>query len=403
MSCLVPNLGPDEALNLVLQQTPVLGVERVSLESSCSRVLAENVYTDRDYPPFNRAMMDGVGILLSDSGSGVRSIGEITPGQPARQIILPGEAVYLMTGASTPPSVEAIVPIEQIREDNGVIQLPEVVRPGQHIALQGSESTLGQHLFSPGTRITPLVLASLATVGISNPLVYSLPSVSVITTGDELVPESSSPDNTHIRDSNRPLLIALLQNLLIAPTHILHAQDQPDAVIEALRTSDCSDVILCTGGVSAGNHDYVTHAAETEGWETVFHKVSQQPGKPLLFCTRGNQLLFGLPGNPLAVHLCFHRYVAPALRKMVGPTSEQQRQNGTLSTQLANKGPRTQFVLMHAHFRQGNWHLTPAPCKGSADVLNPATANSLVRVEPNQLLPENTSVPFEWLLGFNHP
>lgn len=394
-----PLTHPDDALALVLERASPLEPQRVPLADAQGFVLAEDVFADRDYPPFDRAMMDGFGVRLADAGKRARIVGEVTPGTESSRALGDGEAVAIMTGAACPAGVEAVVPIEQVTVDGDHVQLPAEFKARQHIAGRGGERREGEQVLAATSRITPLALAALATVGAHRPLVRPGPRVAAIATGDELVAGEEAPGAACIRDSNRPMLAALLAALGVTDPLLDHAADRPDAVCAALqRASECEIVIL-TGGVSAGVHDYVYAAAQAEGWEVVFHKVSQKPGKPLLFATRGTRLLFGLPGNPLAVHLCTHRYVAPTVRRMTGAPVAATSHEGRSIESMQNKGPRTNFVLMRATRTDNVWSLAASPCRGSADVLGVVEANAFVRLDPGQTVQPGEPIAFEWLLG----
>lgn len=392
-------LSPDEALAAVLAHVPAPRAVRRSLADCAGYVLAESTRADRDYPPFDRAMMDGYGVRASDAGNAVRVAAEIPAGQTWDGTIRPGEAVEIMTGAPCPEGVELVVPVERARRSGEWVLLPSDLTPGRHIASRGSDAAAGEELLAAGAPVSPLAAAALAAVGADRPLVYARPHAAVITTGDELVASGKAPALHQLRDANGPLLRAVLQTVGVGCLTMLHAADDEAALRGALRRAAVADMVILTGGVSAGRRDLVPDCATAEGWRPVFHKVAQKPGKPLFLAERAGQLLFGLPGNPLAVHVCAHRYVAAAIRRFCGHSGQPAACRGALAHSLRVDGDRTLFCVARAEPGSDGWRLTPLRARSSADVLTTTSANALLRVEPGATHAENSQVTFEWLAG----
>ena len=208
------------------------------------------------------------------------------------------------------------------------------IAPGRrHIAAIGSECPAGEVVLSPGQPIAPLAVAVLASFGRGTVRVFRRPSMAIVTTGAELALPGRDPQPAQIRNSNGPMLAAMAQRIGIDRPTRLHAQDQVEAIADAIRRAGPREMIVISGGVSAGAYDLVPQAVEAVGAEIVFHKVAQKPGKPFLFARRARQLLFGLPGNPLACHLGFHRYVAAAVRSARASRWFGSRFAGVLSRQ----------------------------------------------------------------------
>ncbi len=227
--------------------------------------------------------------------------------------------------------------------------------------------------------------------------------MAIITTGSELVPPGQSPLPWQIRDGNGPMLAAMAEAAGMKDPLMLHADDRLDAIHAALAQAAEHEIVLLSGGVSAGNYDLVPQALEHFGARIVFHKVTQKPGKPLLLATKGRQLLFGLPGNPLSCHLGFDRYVAAAIRQREGMPAVPAPFHGALATPLRWKGGRTFFLLARAE-RSGpmllDWLVHPLSGVSSADIFTPSRANCYVRVPPgSDELPAGSSVPFTWIGG----
>jgi molybdopterin molybdotransferase len=267
------------------------------------------------------------------------------------------------------------------------VVLPREIAAGQHIAPQGSECRSGQALLQPGAEITPLAVAALASIGRATVCVIPSPSLAVITTGSELVPVDQMPGQARIRNSNGPMLAALADTMRLDRPCLLHADDRVEAILAALEQVGDRDIVLLTGGVSAGTYDLVPEAIRAFGGEPVFHKVKQKPGKPLLLASRGQQLLFGLPGNPLACHFCFHRYVAAAARQMAGQRTEVTHLKGRMASSIRGAGSRTFFATARAvpEARGGmGWLVHPMVGVSSADVFTTCQANCYVEVPPGK-------------------
>ncbi len=181
---------------------------------------------------------------------------------------------------------------------------------------------------------------------------------------------------------------------------LLAVRDSKESLGQALDASASADVVVLTGGVSAGNYDRVPEAIAASGATILFHKVKQQPGKPMLFALQGRRLLFGLPGTPLGCHLCFHRYVQPALRALAGLAPKHGRERGRLATAWSTTSDRQQFVLARANRHGTGWDVTPVVPKGSSDIFAPWASNAYVEVpEGTRDLEAGAEVLFERIAG----
>jgi molybdenum cofactor synthesis domain-containing protein len=393
-------IHPDEALQLVLQTADKLPPKAVPLVEAHGLKLAEPIPADCDYPPFPRAMMDGYAVRVADAGRRVPVVGEVAAGQSATTPVADGQCLEIMTGAPCPPGTEAVVQTEQARRDGDQVTLPRRITGGQHIAAVGSECPLGRLVLEPGQSVTPLAVAVLASFGRTTVRVIPRPGVSVITTGGELIRPDRDPGPGQIRDSNGPMLVAMARDMGVsAPSH-RHAEDRIEAILDAIEAAQ-TEIVLLTGGVSAGKYDLVPEALEEYGAETVFHKVRQKPGKPLLLAKKGAQLIFGLPGNPLAGHFCFHRYVAATIRLMEGKPAVREPVVGRLSGAVWPKASRTFFIAGYAERgdeADKHWVIHPLPGVSSADVFTSCPANCYVEVPPgNSEYPPGETLRFTWI------
>jgi len=374
-------LHPDTALRAILDAAAPLAPAAVPRAQSLGLVLAQDLRADGDYPAFPRSMMDGFAVRVSDAGRVVAVAGEVAAGQSPTMRIEAGSAVEIMTGAPCPAGAEAVVPKEEVTREAGRVTLPAVIEPGKHIAPAGSECAKDRVVAPRGTPVTPLVIANMAAFGYESVLAVPRPRCAVITTGSEVVMPGVAPGPHQIRNSNGPMLEAFFRMMGMTEVTVLHALDTEQDLLDTLDASAHADIVLLTGVVSVGKYDLVPGVLERFGVEPVFHKVAQRPGKPTWFGRKGPRLYFGLPGNPLACHLGFHRYAGAAIRKMTGRTPEQQPVPGRLMAPVKGLPKLTVFQLFRSAREQGEWQVTPLPGKGSADLYAPAAANAYVRVE----------------------
>ena len=395
-------IRPDAAVEMVVRAAEPRPARSVPLADAVGLRLAETVTADDDAPPFPRAMMDGYAVRRVDAGRAVRVVGRVPAGHFIDTRVEGGTCLEIMTGAACPPETEAVVPVERTRREDEAVVLPAAIEAAENIAAVGSDCRSGQTILAAGAAITPLAVAAMASFGRTAVRVVPRPTLGIITTGTEVVAIEARPAPGQIRDANGPMLLALATALgLDRPRHF-RAGDRVATILAALERVADRDIILLAGGVSVGRYDLVPEALRQYGAETLFHKVRQKPGKPLLAARRGRQLLFGLPGNPLACHLGFQRYVAAAVRAMQAADPTPEGADGMLSSAVATKGGRTHFVLASAEQgeRPGAWRVHPMPGASSADVFGTAGANCYLEVPPGrEPLPAGSQVAFTWLIG----
>ena len=393
------SVSPERALELVLQHVPAPGRSACPVEQALGRVLAEQVLAPVDYPAFDRAMMDGFAVRATDAGTSVIVAGEASAGHATRSVVEPGRCVEIMTGAPCPAGTEAVVPVETTTREGDRVRLPDGIRPGRHVQTRGQICTQGARILEPSTLITPLALGVLVSFGRSEVSVYDRPRVGVISTGDELVEGAADPRLGQIRDSNGPMLAALAREAGVADVRRLHALDTQQSLDQTLAAVRDCEVVVLTGGVSMGRYDLVPRMVQATGAEPVFHKVTQQPGKPLFVAAGPGRLIFGLPGNSRSTHFCFVRYVAPALRRWMGRQASVGSWRGRLTEPYRCKSDRTLFVPMRADpGPDGTMQVSPFDERGSADIYNIARANVYARFEPGEhALETGDEVTFAWM------
>ena len=404
----MPGMDPDRALELVVEHTPTGMLREVSPENAFGLVLAEDIVADRDYPPFTRAMMDGYAVRVADAGRHATVCGIVAAGQDPQALgwkVEGGRAVEITTGALCPPGTEAVVMHEEVDGDSRTVRLPQIIRAGQHIAPQGSDCVARTVVLRAGQELTALGIAVLASFGRRQVRVLAPPSLAIIVTGDELVSNDGFVGVAEIRDANGPMLIAQARALGLHAA-LDRARDSVEAMGEALAHASEADIVILSGGVSAGRYDLVPQALLGFNAEVLFHGVAQRPGKPMLFARKRGQLLFGLPGNPLGSHFCFQRYVTASVRKWLGLPALHAGGTARLATALDGLSERTLFqparVERESRCADGSegWRAIPARTRSSADVFSAAMANAYLRLPPGERsVPAGTEVGFAWIGG----
>ncbi|MDR3635391.1 MAG: molybdopterin molybdotransferase MoeA [Isosphaeraceae bacterium] len=321
-------LTVEEATQAVLERACALPPIRLPLSMARECLLAEDVSADGDSPPFDKALMDGFALRFADLRNGVgtlRIVEELYAGSLPSRSLMGGDASLIMTGAPIPEGADTVVMIERTRRDGDRVLVEDPsVRPGGNILRRGREMRAGDVIVRRGETLTPTRLGMLASAGRPSPLVVPAPRVAIVPTGDELVESNQVPGPGQIRNSNAVVLEALVAGAGAIPLLSPIARDDPEILREALGEGLASDVLLITGGVSAGQRDLVPATLMGLGVERVFHKVRLKPGKPLFFGVgprRGEKpgtLVFGLPGNPVSGVVGFLLFVRPALDLLAG-------------------------------------------------------------------------------------
>lgn len=313
-----------QAHDAILAAMPAAGIETVPVPGTVGRALQESVLAERDQPPFDRVTMDGIAIRHEDLAAGLRSFpvqAMQAAGDPALTL-QPGKCIEIMTGAALPDGADCIVPVERIAVAGGAATLESGYRPEprQFIHPRGSDHAQGTELLKPGTRVSALDIAVIASCGLTELAVSRAPTIRVISTGNELVPAGRPIEPHQIRMSNGPALLAMLgQHGYRNSTHD-HIADDPAALTERIgHHLEEANVLVLSGGVSMGKADYLPEVLQGLGVKLVFHTVSQRPGKPMWFGIGPNErAVFALPGNPVSALVCCRQYVIPALDAAAG-------------------------------------------------------------------------------------
>jgi molybdenum cofactor synthesis domain-containing protein len=383
-------LSIEQALNVVLEGTPLLTEEDVYLAQAEGLVLRRDALSDIDLPPFDRARMDGYAMrsvdtegATSEHPAKLRVIGEAAAGSGFAGSVGAGEAVRIMTGAPMPDGADAVQKIEVIKVlDDGRIEIEEIVKPGQFVTARGVEARAGDVVIKTGERITPSVAAVLAGFGYARVTVSRRPHVALLSTGTELVGVEEKPGPSQIRNSNTYSLAGYARE---AGAEVVSAGIVPDdfaatrkAISDALSTAD---VVMLSGGVSMGDYDLVKPALRDLGAEIRVEKVAMHPGKPTVFAKVGDKVIFGLPGNPVSVAVSFHIFARPALLKMQGASEVHlPRIQAYASRAVKGAPPRRSHQPARLLIRHGRAEAEPLKWSGSSDLVAFMRADSLIVV-----------------------
>ena len=364
-----------EAENIVQAQIKDFGVEQVSFEQALGRVLAEDIKADRDLPPCNRVTMDGIAISYAAFEGGSRQF-RITSTQAAGdkpfEIGSADECIEIMTGGALPDSVDTVIRYEDLDITDGTAKLlTDKIRKGQNIHQKGKDKKQDDLVASANQVVNPTLISMAASVGKSVLTVKKLPTVVIVSTGDELVEVNETPAFYQVRQSNNHTIKATLLPYGIQ-ADLLHIPDEPAAAREKIKNCFAQfDVIILSGGISMGKFDYVPQVLEALSIEKLFHKVLQRPGKPFWFGRHENgALVFAFPGNPVSTFMCLHRYFLPWLDASL-QIKRSTPNHAVLDADVTFAPPLQYFVQVKITIsEQGQLLATPIEGNGSGDFAN---------------------------------
>jgi molybdopterin molybdotransferase len=378
-------LSVAEAQAIVVQHARPLPPQALPLTPAVlGLVLAEDVVSDLDMPPYDKALMDGFAVRSSDLPAGramLTVIEEVTAGRTPQRTVGTGQATRIMTGAPLPAGADAVVMNERTQLLDGQrVQIDDnPPRPGQNILFQGREMRRGDVVLAAGAVLRPQELGLLATVGRALVRVYPSPRVAVLATGDELVDAAQTPGPGQIRNGNGPMLLAQVARAGGLPCSLGIAPDRLDRLRALVAEGLQMPVLVLSGGVSAGKLDLVPGVLQELGVLAHFHKVAMKPGKPVFFGTRGETLVFGLPGNPVSALVCFELFVRPALRRLLGHVDPGPRQvQATLAENYVYRTDRPTYHPAWLEVGDKGWRVRPVPWFGSPDLRAVTQSNALL-------------------------
>ena len=380
-----------EAIQIVLDQTPKLDSESISLTDALGRILAEDVVADTDLPPFNRSQMDGYAVRAGDVESvpaRLKIVGESAAGRGWHQEMHAGQAVRIMTGAPVPAGADSVQQVELTRELNGgdEVEILAPVAPGRSIVRRGAEISAGETVLTAGERINAASMAVLASFGYARVKVGRRPRVAVLATGTELVAVDQQPGKDQIRDSNN-FSIGAYAKLAGSVIERLPLAGDDTALLkrQILEAADQNDLVVTSGGVSVGIYDFTKPALKELGAELFFERVALRPGKPTVFARLPNgTLFFGLPGNPVSVSVTFTLFARAALLVMQGAKDIALTAEWALLARGV-KGATERESYLPARLvtdDAGVLHAEPLKWGGSSDFVGFVRATALIVLPP---------------------
>jgi molybdenum cofactor synthesis domain-containing protein len=362
-------LSPAEAVATFLSRVPLSpsGNEMIALEDAYGRVLAKRLDADNDYPSAARSAMDGFAVAAASTPGTFRIVGEIQMGRAWTGRLGDRETLRIPTGGVVPDGADAVVPVEDCNVDGNAITVG-TTPVGDSITPRGSDMHSGETVLAAGTRIQAAHLGVLATIGVTRVPVYRRPVVGIVSSGDELVAPSSSPQPGEVRDSNRYAIAGALVAMGAIPRHFPTMRDTPGLLEAALRQAlgQC-DAVVMSGGSSVGERDYTPRAIATLGEPGIIvHGLRVKPGKPTAFAAIGAKPILGLPGNPNSALMILEAVAAPIVAGLVGAPLQPNVVQATLAHALAGRRGWTWFVPVALRHEGEGWTAHPLPLRSSS-------------------------------------
>lgn len=376
-------IPPDEAWLRIENHLRPLPTEGVSRRLAAGRVLASPLSATVDVPGLDVSAMDGYALPGPvTSGTRLEVSGCIAAGAPPGPPLEPGKAVQIMTGAPIPEGTDRVVPVELTDRDGSSLFVVSEVAENAHIRRRGEILRRGDDLLPAGALLTPGAMALLATHGHARVTVRRRPRIAFLATGDEIVPPDEQPRPEQLRDSHTDFLLAAAASMGLELDSLGIARDEREALRKGIAQGLGYDLLLVGGGVSMGEFDLVEPVLEELGCETLFDAVAVQPGKPLVAARHEGGWVFGLPGNPASVMVCFWLFVRPLLRRLQG--YDDGYWEGALAAELASPLPgakaRDRFLTARLRFEKGRLLVEARAARGSHDLAAYARGTALVRV-----------------------
>lgn len=375
----VATLSFSEARQCVIREVRAAATaprrECVPLAEADGRVLAEDIPADRDYPPLSRSIRDGFALRAEGFSGIAQVIGEVRAGGRFAGLVAPGQAVEIMTGAPLPDGTDAVVMVEHVRREGGRILTDRRPEPGEFVNHQGAEAAAGSVLLGAGRRLGFAEVALLASVGRDSVPVLLRPQVAILATGDEIVPVHDTPAPHQIRNSNGWSLAAQVRRAGGLPRVLPVAPDEYGRTLELVEAGLAADLLLLSGGVSAGKYDIVEKVLADVGAVFYFDRVLIQPGQPAVFGRARDRFFFGLPGNPVSTMVTFEIFARAALELLAGESDAWlPLLQARLAADFRHRAGLTRFLP--AVISPDGTTVAPVSWQGSGDVAAMCRANA---------------------------
>jgi molybdopterin molybdotransferase len=377
-------LPVDVAQQRILDRFAFLGSEDVEVSAASGRVLAADITSGLDIPPFANSSMDGFAVRSEDTSRANSStptqltvVAHVAAGSPPSRRIGAGEAARIMTGGPLPPGADAVVPFEETDDRGEVVLLAAPVRSGACVRSAGQDVAEGVVVLRRGAEIHYPQIGLLSALGYAQVSVARKPRIGILSTGDELVVPGASLGPGQIYNSNSPMLAAAVAEAGGTPIPVASARDHPDSIAAALALIPDADLLLTSGGASVGDHDHIKDVLGSGG-TVEFWRVRVRPGKPLLFGSFRGSPVLGLPGNPTSAAVTFELFVRPVIRTMLGAEPFRPVINAVVDERITHGGGRTAYVRVRLSLEHGEIHASTAGPQDSAMLTPLARADGLL-------------------------
>jgi molybdopterin molybdotransferase len=378
-------ISEEEARGRILDNIGLLPERTVSLGNALGCFAARDYFARLPLPGFDNSAMDGYAVMASScrKGARLRVIGEQPAGPDRKLRISRGEAVRIFTGAPIPAGADAIVMQEDVTRDGDQIVLNAEVETGEFLRRRGCDLAEGQKIVAKGARLRAATIALLASQGVAEANIGGEVNASIISTGDELIAPGEKLQPGQIYDSNSALLTALIQRSGASATSVEHCRDDRELLSDAIKRGIKNHVLIISGGVSVGEHDFVKEALRELGAQIDIWRVAIKPGKPFLFAKAGACIVFGLPGNPVSVFVTFLQFVLPAILKMMGAANfDLPKVPAKLTVDLTSDSERPHYI--RGKLEDGKF--TPIGRQESHALFALSQSNALLRIAVGESL-----------------
>lgn len=383
----------EEAIELILKDIKVRGLEKVDILSSLGRVAAEDIYSSRDIPPFDNSAMDGYAVKFknirgasNENPSVLRVIEDLPAGYTPEKALNEGEAVRIMTGAPIPQNADTVVMVEDTEKDGDTVRIFKETKQGENIRLAGEDVRAGDLVISSGTPIRPAEIGMIASLGRAFVYVYQVPRVAILSTGDELVDVDDKITGGKIISTNSYTLMSQVRECGGIPIYLGIARDTEEEIGEKLKEGTHADIIISSGGVSVGDYDLVRDVLEGLGANMRFWKVAMRPGQPLTFGVISGKPFFGLPGNPVSSMVSFEQFVRPSILKMSGFSNIfRPVVDAILKENVSQKPGRKRFLRSIVSLEDGEYYVRTTGEQGSGILMSMVKSNGLIILREDKI------------------
>jgi molybdopterin molybdotransferase len=380
----------EQALETILGHIRVLGTERVDILKARGRVLAEDIVSGLDVPPLDNSSMDGyavrhadIAVASADKPVLLKITGDLPAGYTSQEILQPGQALRIMTGAPIPEGADTVIMQENTSSQGPTVAIRQGEKAGANIRRAGEDIKKGALLFPAGALVRPAHIGIMASIKRTMVSVYQRPRVAILSTGDELVDIDEELGPGKIVSSNSYSLASLVEDAGGTAIMLGIARDTKEALRSRMLEGLHADIIISSGGVSVGDYDFVKDVLQDLGLDMKFWKVLMRPGQPLAFGVIGGKPAFGLPGNPVSAMVSFEQFARPAIRKMSGHTKLfRPLIEAVAQENIPGKPGRKFFVRCRLAQKNGQWHATTTGEQGSGILMSMAAASGLMIIPP---------------------